>query len=87
MAVVADAYGASKEAGGPAEVARALVGDVVVSTDQLLRRHGCWARCGAAHDTVSTVGLIGHAGVGSRAHDVGARLCKKDAIKTSKSAE
>lgn len=70
VAVVADAYGASKEAGGPAEVARALVGDVVISTDQLLRRHRRWARCGAAHDTVSAVGLIGHTGVSSRAHDI-----------------
>lgn len=70
VAVVTDAYGASEEAGGPAQVAGALVGDVVISTDQLLGRYRRWAGCGPAHDTVSTVGLIRHAGVSSRAHHI-----------------
>lgn len=75
MAIVADSYGAAQEAGGAAKVARARVGDVVISTDGLLRRHGYWARCSAAHDTVSTIGLVGHTGVSPRTHHVGARLC------------
>lgn len=74
VAVVADSYGAAQEAGGPAEVAGARVGDVVIATDWLLRRHGYWAGNGAAHDTVSTVGLVGHTGVSSRTHHVGAGL-------------
>lgn len=74
MAVVADSYGAAEEASGPAEVTGAGVGDVVVAADRLLRRHGDWARCCAAHDAVSAVGLVGHAGVSPRAHHVGARL-------------
>lgn len=75
MAVVADSYGAAKEAGGPAKVAGAGVSDVVIATDRLLRRHGYWARSCAAHDTVSTVGLVRHTGVGTWAHHIGARLC------------
>lgn len=74
MAEVADSYGAAEEAGGPAEVAGARVGDVVIATDRLLGRHGVWARSCAAHDAVSTVGLVGHAGVRTRTHHVGAGL-------------
>lgn len=74
VAVVADSYGAAEEAGGPAEVAGAGVGDVVVATDGLLGQHGYWARSCAAHDTVSTVGLVSHTGVGTWTHHVGARL-------------
>lgn len=74
VAVVADSYGAAKEAGGPAKVAGAGVSDVVIATDRLLRRHGYWARSCAAHDTVSTVGLVRHTGVGTWAHHIGARL-------------
>lgn len=77
VAVVTDAYGASEETSGPAQVAGALVGDVVVSTDQLLGWYGCWAGRSPAHDTVSTVGLIRHTGVSSRAHHICARLCKR----------
>lgn len=77
MAVVADSYGAAEEAGGPAEVAGAGVSDVVVAADLLLRRHGDWARSRAARDTVSTVGLVSHAGVGAWTHHVGARLCAR----------
>lgn len=72
MAIVADSYGAAEEAGGPAEVAGARVSDVIIATDLLLGRHGDWAWCSTAHDTVSTVGLVGHTGVGSWTHYVGA---------------
>lgn len=72
VAVVADSYGAAKEAGGPAEVAGAGVSDVVIATDCLLRWHGDWARSCAAHDTVSAVGLISHTGVSTWTHHVGA---------------
>lgn len=75
VAVVADSYGAAQEAGGPAEVAGAAVGDVVVATDGLLSEYGHWAGGGAAHDAVGAVGLVGHAGVGARTHHVGAGLC------------
>lgn len=72
VAVVADSYGAAQEAGGPAKVAGAGVSDVVIATDWLLRQHGYWARCCAAHDAVGTVGLVSHAGVSSRTHHIGA---------------
>lgn len=72
VAVVTDSNGASKEARGPAEVAGAAVGDVVIATDLLLRWHRYRARGCAAHDTVSTVGLVSHTGVGTGAHHVGA---------------
>lgn len=51
------------------------VGDVVVATDGLLGQHGDGAGGGAAHDAVGAVGLVGHTGVGTRAHHVGAGLC------------
>lgn len=72
--IVADSYGAAEEAGSPAEVAGAWVSDVVITTDMVLRRHGYWARCSAAHDAVSTVGLVSHTGVSSWTHNTGARL-------------
>lgn len=72
VAVVADSNGAAEEAGGPAEVAGAGISDVVIATDCLLRQHGDWARSGAAHDTVSAVGLVGHTGVGPGTHHTGA---------------
>lgn len=72
--IVADSYGAAEEAGSPAEVAGAWVSDVVITTDTVLRRHGYWARCSAARDAVSTVGLVGHTGVSSWTHNTGARL-------------
>lgn len=72
VAVVADSYGAAEEAGGAAEVAGTGVSDVVVATDRLLRHHGYRAGSRAAHDTMSTVGLVGHAGVGTWAHHIGA---------------
>lgn len=74
VAVMADSYGAAEEAGGPAEVAGARVGDVVVAADGLLGHHGYWAGGRAAHDAVGAVGLVGHTGVGTRAHHVGAGL-------------
>lgn len=74
MAIVADSYGAAEEAGSPAEVAGAWVSDVVITTDRVLRQHGYWARCSAAHDTVSAVGLVGHTGVSSWTHNIRARL-------------
>lgn len=74
VAVVADSYGAAQEAGGPAEVAGAGVSDVVIATNWLLRRHGYWARCCAAHDAMSTVGLVSHTGMSTWTHHVGARL-------------
>lgn len=74
---MANPYGAAKEAGGPAKVAGAGVRDVVIATDCLLRQHGYWARSWAAYDTVSTVGLVNHTGVGARTHHNGARLCPK----------
>lgn len=76
-AVVAHADGAAEEAGCPAQVAGAGVGDVVVAADGLLGQHGDGAGRRAAHDAVGTVGLVGHAGVGARAHHVGAGLCGK----------
>lgn len=75
VAIVADADGAAEEAGCPAQVAGAGVGDVVVAADGLLGQHGDGAGRRAAHDAVGAVGLVGHAGVGARAHHVGAGLC------------
>lgn len=72
VSVVSDSYGAAEEAGGPAEVAGAGVSDVVIATDGLLRQQGYWTRCCAAHDAVSAVGLVGHTGVSSWTHHVGA---------------
>lgn len=72
VAIVADSYGATEEAGGPAEVAGAGVGDVVIATDCLLSQQWYWARSCAAHDTVSAVGLVSHTGVGTWTHHVGA---------------
>lgn len=72
-----DSYGVAEEAGGPAEVAGARVSDVVITADGMLGRHGYWASCGAAHDAVSAVGLVGHAGVSPWTHDIGARLCTR----------
>lgn len=76
VSVVADADGASQEAGGSAQVAGAGVGDVVVAADGLLRLDGHGARHGAAHDAVRAVGLVGHAGVRPGTHHVGAGLWK-----------
>lgn len=75
VAVVADADGAAQEAGRPAQVAGAGVGDVVVAADGLLGQHGDGAGGRAAHDAVGAVGLVGHAGVGAGTHHVGAGLC------------
>lgn len=74
VAIVSDSYGAATVAGGPAELAGALISDVVIATDLLLERHRCRAWRGAAHDAVSAVGLIRHAGLGSRAHNIVAWL-------------
>lgn len=79
VAVVTHADGAAQEAGCPAEVAGAGVGDVVVAADGLLGQHGDGAGRRAAHDAVGAVGLVGHAGVGARAHHVGAGLCGRGA--------
>lgn len=68
MSIVADSYGASQEAGGPAQVTGAGVCDIVIATDGLLGGHRDGAGGCAAHDTVSTVGLVSHAGVGTRTH-------------------
>lgn len=73
-AVVAHADGAAQEAGCPAQVAGAGVGDIVVAADGLLGQQGDGAGGRAAHDAVGAVGLVGHAGVGTRAHHVGAGL-------------
>lgn len=67
-------YGAPQKAGGSAEVAGARVGDVVIATDRQLGLQRYWAGGHAAHDTVGTVSLVRHTGVGTRAHHVGARL-------------
>lgn len=75
VAVVTDADGAAEEAGRSAQVAGAGVGDVVVAADGLLGQRGDGAGGRAAHDAVGAVGLVGHAGVGPRAHHVGAGLC------------
>lgn len=72
MAIVADSDGAAEEAGGPAEVASAGISDVVIAADCLLRQCRNWARSCAAHDAVSAVGLVSHAGVGTRTHHIGA---------------
>lgn len=74
MAVVADSYGSTQEAGSPAKVTGTGVGDVVIAADGLLAGHGYGAGHGAAHHAVGTVGLVGHTRVGTRAHHVGARL-------------
>lgn len=79
-AVVAHADGAAQEASCPAQVAGAGVGDVVVATDGLLGQHGDGAGGCAAHDAVGAVGLVGHAGVGTRAHHVGAGLCGERSV-------
>lgn len=72
VAIVTDSYGTAQEAGGTAEVAGARISDVVIAADWLLRWHGNWARCSATHDTVGTVGLVGHTGVSPWTHDIGA---------------
>lgn len=69
-----DAYGSAAEAGGPAQVACAGVGDVVVAADGGLGRQGHGAGGRAAHDAVGAVGLVGHTGVRARAHDIRAGL-------------
>lgn len=74
VAIVTHSYGAPQEAGGSAEVAGAGVGDVVVATDRHLGLQRYWAGGCAAHDTVGTVSLICHTGVGTWAHHIGARL-------------
>lgn len=70
VAIVSDSYGAATVAGGLAELAGALISDVVVATDFLLERRRCRTWNVAAHDAVSAVGLIRHAGEGSRAHNI-----------------
>lgn len=65
-------YGAAKEAGGTAQMAGTWIGDVIVSADGLAGDQGHWALSRAAHHTVSTVGLVCHAGVGAGAHYIGA---------------
>lgn len=77
MTVVTDSNGAAEEAGGPAEVAGAGVSDVVIATDCLLRERWDLARSCATHNTVSTIGLVSHTGVGTWTHHTGARLCAK----------
>lgn len=73
--IVADSYGAPQEAGGPAQVAGAGVSDVVIATDGMLRGHRDWAGGCAAHDTVSTVGLVRHTSMSTWTHHLRARLC------------
>lgn len=77
VTIVTDSNGAAEEAGSPAEVAGAGVSDVVIATDRLLREHWDLARSCATHNTVSTIGLVSHAGVGPWTHHAGARLCAK----------
>lgn len=74
MPIVADSYGAPQEAGGPAQVAGAGVSDVVIATDGMLRGHRDWAGGCAAHDTVSTVGLVRHTSMSTWTHHLRARL-------------
>ena len=72
VSIVSNSYGVAEEAGGPAEVAGTKISHVVIATDRLLRQHGYWTRCSAAHDAVSTVGLVSHTGVSSWTHHIGA---------------
>jgi len=74
VTIVTDPYGPTQEAGGPAEVAGTRVSDVVIATNGQLRGHGYRAGGCATHHTVGTVGLVCHAGLSARTHDVGARL-------------
>lgn len=69
---MAHSYGATEEAGGTAQVAGAWVGDVIVAADGLTSMHRHWALSRAAHNTVGTVGLVRHTGVGSWAYHIGA---------------
>lgn len=69
---MADAYGSASKAGGPAQVASAGVGEVIVATDGGLRGHGAGAGGCATHHTVGTIGLVSHTCVGARAHHIGA---------------
>ena len=69
---VSGSYGMPQEAGGPPQVTGAGVGHVVVATYWLLSRHGDGAGRGAAHDAVSTVGLVSYTAVCSWTHHVGA---------------
>lgn len=77
VTIVTDSNGAAEEAGGPAEVAGAGVSDVVIATYCLLRECWDWARSCATHNTMSTIGLVSHTGVGTWTHHVVARLCAK----------
>lgn len=72
VSIVSNSYGVAEEAGGPTEVAGTKISHVVIATDRLLRQHGYWTRCSAAHDAVSTVGLVSHTGVSSWTHHIGA---------------
>lgn len=67
-----NANGAPTEAGGPAQVAGAGIGDVVVATDGLLCDQGQWAEGSAAHDTVGALCLVCDTGVSAWAHNLGA---------------
>jgi len=80
---VADPYGASQEARGPAQVAGAGVGDVVVAADELPGPRGHRAGRHPAHDAVGAVGLVGDARVGARAHHVVAGLWRWTRTQTS----
>lgn len=69
---MAHSYGTAEEAGGTAQMAGTWVGDVIVAADGLTTEHRHRALSRAAHHTVGAVGLVCHAGVGARAHHIGA---------------
>lgn len=69
---MAHSYGTSEEAGGTAQMAGTWVSDVIVAADGLTTEHRHRALSRAAHHTVGAVGLVCHAGVGARAHHIGA---------------
>jgi len=73
--VVAHADGAAAVAGGPPEVARRGVGDVVVAAEGMVQAGGLGAGGRAAHHAVGAARLVDDAGVGAGAHHAGAGLC------------
>lgn len=75
--VVAHADGAAAVAGGPPEVARRGVGDVVVAAESVVQAGGLGAGSRPAHHAVGAARLVHHAGVGAGAHHAGAGLCRE----------
>lgn len=76
FSIVRHPDGPAEQAGGLSQVAGALIGDPIVSTQVQIRRCGRGANPITRH-TVGVVGLVNHAVGGSRAQDLTARLWRQ----------